>query len=96
MDHATTETENDSTANSPKTQKRRGGKKKKKGATFNQKEDKTQNKVTDTSMSLSQSKSRQFAKLNEMRQNRVIPLFNLFISSDQWVFFCCVQGSLAI
>ena len=76
MDHATTETENDSTANSPKTQKRRGGKKKKKGATFNQKEDKTQNKVTNTSMSLSQSKSRQFAKLNEMRQNRVIPLSN--------------------
>ena len=72
MDHATTETENDSTANSPKTQKRKGGRKKKKGATFNQKEDKTQNKVTDTSMS--QSKSRSFAKLNEMRQNRVIPL----------------------
>ena len=74
MDHATTETENDSTANSPKTQKRKGGRKKKKGATFNQKEDKTQNKVTDTSMS--QSKSRQFAKLNEMRQNRVILLPN--------------------
>ena len=72
MDHATTETENDSTANSPKIRKKRGGKKKKKGATFNQKEDKTQNKVTDTSMS--QSKSRSFAKLNEMRQNRVIPL----------------------
>ena len=74
MDHATTETENDSTTNSPKIQKRRGGKKKKKGATFNQKEDKTQNKVTDTSMS--QSKSRSVAKLNEMRQNRVNPLSN--------------------
>ena len=74
MDHATTETENDSTTNSPKIQKRRGGKKKKKGATFNQKEDKIQNKVTDTSMS--QSKSRSFAKLNEMRQNRVNPLSN--------------------
>ena len=72
MDHATTETENDSTANSPKIRKRKGGKKKKKGATFNQKEEKIQNKVTESNMS--QSKSRQFAKLNEMRQNRVIPL----------------------
>ena len=72
MDHATTETENDSKANSPKIRKRRGGKKKKKAATFNQKEDK--NKVSDENMS--QSKSRQFSKLNEMRQNRVIPLSN--------------------
>ena len=71
MDHATTETENDSTTNSPKIRKRKGGKKKKKGATFNQKEEKIQNKVTESNMS--QSKSRQFAKLNEMRQNRVIP-----------------------
>ena len=70
MDHATTENENDSTANSTKIQKRRGGKKKKKAATFNQKDDK--NKVPDENISM--SKSRQFAKLNEMRQNRVISL----------------------
>ena len=75
MDHATTETENDSTANSPKTRKKRGGKKKKKEATFKQKEEK--NKVTENSMS--QSKSRQFARLNELRQNRVIPLFDFFV-----------------
>ena len=72
MDHATTETENDSTTNSPKKIRkgRKGGKKKKKAATFNQKEDK--NKVPDENMTM--SKSRQFAKMNEMRQNRVIPL----------------------